>query len=88
MNASTDERHTVKKHKKAILQLLISAYGISRCSRGVMDACEANDSPAILSFGSGFLQNTDIDHFASVLLSYAKSSKLPLVVHWDHGRSF
>jgi len=55
---------------------------------GVMDACEANDSPAILSFGSGFLQNTDIDHFVSVLLSYAKSSKLPLVVHWDHGRSF
>jgi len=55
---------------------------------GVMDACEANEAPTILSFGSGFLQNTDIDHFAPILLSYAKSSKLPVVVHWDHGRSF
>jgi ketose-bisphosphate aldolase len=55
---------------------------------GVMDACEAKESPAILSFGSGFLQNTDIDHFVHVLLSYAKSTKLPMAVHWDHGRSF
>jgi len=54
---------------------------------GVMEACEAKESPAILSFGSGFLQNTDIDHFIHVLLSYAKSTKLPMAVHWDHGRS-
>lgn len=55
---------------------------------GVIDAVESCASPVILSFGSGFLKNTDIDHFAPMLISMAKAAKVPVAVHWDHGRNF
>lgn len=55
---------------------------------GVMEACEELLSPVILSFGSGFLQNTDINHFIHMMRSYATTTKLPASIHWDHGRSY
>lgn len=55
---------------------------------GVMEACEELQSPVILSFGSGFLQNTDINHFIHMMRSYATTTALPASIHWDHGRSF
>lgn len=55
---------------------------------GVMEACEELKTPVILSFGSGFLQNTDINHFIHMMRSYAIGTKLPASIHWDHGRSF
>lgn len=55
---------------------------------GVMKACEALQSPVILSFGSGFLPNTDINHFVHMMRSYATTTSLPCSIHWDHGRSF
>ncbi|MDR1766005.1 MAG: class II fructose-bisphosphate aldolase [Lachnospiraceae bacterium] len=55
---------------------------------GVMKACEKLRSPVILSFGSGFLVNTDINHFIHMMRSYATQTALPCSIHWDHGRSF
>lgn len=55
---------------------------------GVMHACEKLQSPVILSFGSGFLPNTDINHFIHFMRSYALHTALPCSIHWDHGRSF
>lgn len=55
---------------------------------GVMEACEELRSPVILSFGSGFLQNTDINHFIHMMRSYATTTSLPASIHWDHGRNF
>lgn len=55
---------------------------------GVMDAAEEMRSPVIISFGSGFLQNTDVNHYASIMTSMARQATIPAVVHWDHGRSF
>ena len=55
---------------------------------GVMKACEKLQSPVILSFGSGFLVNTDINHFIHMMRSYATQTALPCSIHWDHGRSF
>lgn len=55
---------------------------------GVMEACEELKSPVILSFGSGFLMNTDINHFIHMMRSYAINTKLPTSIHWDHGRNF
>ncbi|MEY8351964.1 class II fructose-bisphosphate aldolase [Lachnospiraceae bacterium 54-53] len=55
---------------------------------GVMKACEKLQSPVILSFGSGFLVNTDINHFIHMMESYARQTALPCSIHWDHGRSF
>ncbi len=55
---------------------------------GVMKACENLQSPVILSFGSGFLVNTDINHFVHMMRSYATQSALPCSIHWDHGRSY
>lgn len=45
-------------------------------------------NPVILSFGSGFLVNTDINHFVNMMRSYATQTSLPCSIHWDHGRSF
>ena len=55
---------------------------------GVMKACENLQSPVILSFGSGFLVNTDINHFIHRMRSYATQTALPCSIHWDHGRSY
>ena len=55
---------------------------------GVMKACENLQSPVILSFGSGFLVNTDINHFVHMMRSYATQTALPCSIHWDHVRSY
>lgn len=55
---------------------------------GVMDAAEEADAPVIISFGTGFVQNTVYEEFAPMMLSMAKHSNVPTIVHWDHGRSF
>ena len=55
---------------------------------GVMKACENLQSPVILSFGSGFLVNMDINHFIHMMRSYATQTALPCSIHWDHGRSY
>jgi ketose-bisphosphate aldolase len=54
---------------------------------GVMDAVEEAESPVIISFGSGFLGNTEFDHYAKMMVSMAEASALPVIVHWDHGRN-
>ncbi len=54
---------------------------------GVMKAAELARSPVIISFGTGFLRNTEFDHFAPIMLSYAKNATVQTVVHWDHGRN-
>lgn len=55
---------------------------------GVMDAAEEGHSPVIISFGTGFVKNTDPDHFAPMMVSMAKAATVPATVHWDHGRNF
>jgi ketose-bisphosphate aldolase len=55
---------------------------------GVMDAAEEADAPVIISFGTGFIQNTVYEAFAPMMLWMAKNSRVPTIVHWDHGRSF
>ena len=55
---------------------------------GVMDAVEEGRSPVIISFGTGFVKNTDPDHFAPMMVSMARAATVPATVHWDHGRNF
>jgi len=55
--------------------------------QGVMDAVEEAKSPVIISFGSGFLGNTEFDHYAKMMVSRAKASAMPVAIHWDHGRN-
>lgn len=52
---------------------------------GIMDAAEESRSPVILAFGSGFFENVDFTHFTSLMVSMAKASTVPVVIHWDHG---
>ncbi|MBP2642653.1 MAG: ketose-bisphosphate aldolase [Firmicutes bacterium] len=54
---------------------------------GVMDAVEEAKSPVIISFGSGFLGNTEFDHYAKMMVGMAATSTMPVVLHWDHGRN-
>lgn len=55
---------------------------------GVMDAVEEGRSPVIISFGTGFVKNTNPDHFTPMMVSMAKAATVPASVHWDHGRNF
>ena len=56
--------------------------------QGAIRAGEKERSPLIISFGSGFLKNTDIEYFAPAMVAIAKAAAVPVAVHWDHGRNF
>ncbi|GHT86038.1 hypothetical protein FACS18947_5520 [Bacteroidia bacterium] len=55
---------------------------------GALDAAVAQASPVIISFGTGFVENTEIDHFVKMMRSMAEAVRIPVAVHWDHGRNF
>lgn len=54
---------------------------------GVIDAAEETKAPIIISFGTGFIGNTIFEEFAPMMVSMAKNSSVPVITHWDHGRS-
>ncbi|NVF11120.1 ketose-bisphosphate aldolase [Anaerococcus sp. AGMB00486] len=53
----------------------------------VIDAAENLRAPIIISFGSGFIQNTNFEEFSAMMISMAKHATVPIITHWDHGRS-
>lgn len=55
---------------------------------GVIDAAEEQRAPIIISFGTGFVGNTNFEEFGFMMESMAKHATVPVVTHWDHGRSF
>ena len=54
---------------------------------GVMDAAEESKAPVIISFGTGFVGNTSFEDFSQMMVSMAKKASVPVITHWDHGRS-
>lgn len=54
---------------------------------GVIAAAEETKAPIIISFGTGFTGNTIFEEFAPMMVSMAKNAKVPVITHWDHGRS-
>ena len=54
---------------------------------GVMDAAEELRAPVIISFGTGFVGNTVFEDFCWMMESMAKKATVPVITHWDHGRS-
>lgn len=54
---------------------------------GVMDAAEESKAPVIISFGTGFVGNTSFEDFSNMMVSMAKAATVPVITHWDHGRS-
>lgn len=54
---------------------------------GVIDAAEEANAPVIISFGTGFIGNTSFEDFSSMMVSMAKKARVPVITHWDHGRS-
>lgn len=54
---------------------------------GVIDAAEEDNAPVIISFGTGFVGNTSFEDFCWMMVSMAKNAKVPVITHWDHGRS-
>lgn len=54
---------------------------------GVMDAAEELRAPVIISFGTGFVGNTSFEDFSHMMVSMAKKATVPVITHWDHGRS-
>lgn len=54
---------------------------------GVMDAAEELRAPIIISFGTGFVGNTSFEDFCWMMESMAKKASVPVITHWDHGRS-
>lgn len=54
---------------------------------GVMDAAEEAQAPIIISFGTGFVGNTSFEDFCWMMKSMAEKASVPVITHWDHGRS-
>ena len=54
---------------------------------GVIDAAEEAQAPIIISFGTGFVGNTSFEDFSNMMVSMAKQASVPVICHWDHGRS-
>ncbi len=54
---------------------------------GVIDAAEELRAPIIISFGTGFVGNTSFEDFCWMMASMAKKATVPVITHWDHGRS-
>ena len=54
---------------------------------GVIDAAEESKAPIIISFGTGFVGNTSFEDFSAMMVSMAKKASVPVITHWDHGRS-
>lgn len=54
---------------------------------GVIDAAEELRAPIIISFGTGFVGNTSFEDFSNMMVSMAKAATVPVITHWDHGRS-
>lgn len=54
---------------------------------GVIDAAEELRAPIIISFGTGFVGNTSFEDFSHMMVSMAKKASVPVITHWDHGRS-
>lgn len=54
---------------------------------GVIDAAEETRAPIIISFGTGFTGNTSFEDFCYMMESMAKKATVPVITHWDHGRS-
>lgn len=54
---------------------------------GVIDAAEETKAPIIISFGTGFVGNTSFEDFSHMMVSMAKKARVPVITHWDHGRS-
>lgn len=55
--------------------------------QGVIDAAEEAKAPIIISFGTGFVGNTSFEDFSEMMVSMAKKATVPVICHWDHGRS-
>jgi ketose-bisphosphate aldolase len=56
--------------------------------QGALDAAAELHSPVIISMGTGFLQNTVFENYAPAMVKAAKDAPVPVILHWDHGRSF
>lgn len=54
---------------------------------GAIDAAEESRAPIIISFGTGFVGNTSFEDFSNMMVSMAKKATVPVITHWDHGRS-
>lgn len=54
---------------------------------GVIDAAEEVKAPIIISFGTGFTGNTSFEDYSEMMVSMAKKATVPVITHWDHGRS-
>ena len=54
---------------------------------GVLDAAEELKAPVIISFGTGFVGNTVFEDFCWMMKSMAEKASVPVITHWDHGRS-
>ena len=54
---------------------------------GAIDAGEEAKAPIIISFGTGFVGNTSFEDFSHMMVSMAEKASVPVITHWDHGRS-
>lgn len=54
----------------------------------IMEAAEAENCPVILTIGQGAIRSGGLRHLPDVVRRIAESSRVPVVMHLDHGTSY
>lgn len=54
----------------------------------IMEAAEAENCPVILTIGQGAINAGGLRHLPDVVRRIAESSRVPVVMHLDHGTSY
>lgn len=54
--------------------------------RGILQAAEEENSPVIINLGQGQFRFTPIEIMAPIMVKMAKESRVPVVIHLDHGK--
>ncbi|MGM0166135.1 fructose-bisphosphate aldolase, class II [Enterococcus sp. AZ135] len=74
-----------RKEKKAI-----AAFNVPNLEmvRAAIQAAEELNVPVILQHAEGHGSMISLEEIGPIMLQYAQRSKVPVVVHLDHGRSF
>lgn len=76
--------------KARVEKQAIAAFNVPNLEmiRAAIQAAEELDMPVILQHAEGHGSLISLEEIGPIMLQYAKRSKVPVVVHLDHGKSF
>lgn len=71
-------------------KVAIAAFNVPNLEmvRAAIEAAEEVNMPVILQHAEGHKSLISLEEIGPIMIHYAQQSKVPVVVHLDHGKSF